>query len=510
MTSPISLPRFPESYWQDSAMALPDYPKLQHDLDAEVTVVGGGISGITTAYLLAKEGYKVVLLEAGKLMNGTTGHTTAKITAQHDLIYDELIKHGGTENARLYYEASIDASRFIESTAEKLKADCAFVRHDAYVYTNSESYLSKLEDEIKAYDKLGIKGSLESRIPLPIPSKAAVKMDNQAQFHPLHYLHALVKAFTDLGGEIYEGTTAVDVEPSPLPRVVTGERYKITCKQVVACTHFPFYDGHGFYFARMHADRSYVLGLKVEDEYPGGMYLSAEDPKRSIRSANTAAGGSMLLLGGQSHKTGQGVCTINHYEELQRFAKEQFDLKEIVYRWSAQDLVTGDKLPFIGRITASSPNIVIATGFRKWGMTNGTAAALLIRDLIMEKANPYEQLYSPSRALSLKTVVNLVAENADVAKHLIAGKLELVHKRPEELANDEGSVVKVNGRRAGAYRDADGQLFLIDTTCTHMGCEVEWNDGERTWDCPCHGSRFSYRGEVVEGPAEQPLKTIQS
>lgn len=171
--------------------------------------------------------------------------------------------------------------------------------------------------------------------------------------------------------------------------------------------------------------------------------------------------------------------------------------------------MTGDDLPYIGRITASSPNVYIATGYRKWGMTNGTAAALLIRDLILEKNNAYEELFTPSRSISLSTIGKLVVDNADVAKHLIAGKLEVVHSRPEDLAKDEGGVVRLHGKRAGAYKDENGKLFLVDTTCTHMGCEVEWNNGERTWDCPCHGSRFAFNGAVVEGPAEMPLKTLK-
>ncbi|MCM3628533.1 FAD-dependent oxidoreductase [Paenibacillus glycanilyticus] len=499
------LPQFPESYWTATQEERPKCPKLTQDSEADVVVVGGGISGITTAYLLSQEGLRVVLVEAGEILNGTTAHTTAKITAQHDLIFDELIRSEGKEKARLYYQAAKDAMSFIEQTIEKHQIECGYAKQDAYVYTHHVDYIVKVENEAKAYQELGIPGAYLDRMPLQLPLFGAVRMDGQAQFHPLNYLLKLVREFQKLGGRIYEHTTAVDVEQVDTPKVMTSDGHRITCKYVVSCTHFPFYDGMGFYFARMHADRSYVLGLRVEDEYPGGMYLSAEDPKRSIRYAPLDDQNKLIILGGQSHKTGQGICTINHYEELRKFAENQFKLKEIAYRWSAQDLATADKLPFIGRITASASNVWIATGFRKWGMTNGTAAALLIRDLILERENPYEGLFSPSRSVSWKTVGKLIADNADVAKHLIAGKLEYVKKRPEQLEKDEGSVVQIHGRRAGGYRDKDGRLFLVDTTCTHMGCEVEWNNGERTWDCPCHGSRFSITGDVIDGPAEKPL-----
>jgi glycine/D-amino acid oxidase-like deaminating enzyme/nitrite reductase/ring-hydroxylating ferredoxin subunit len=505
------LPTYPESLWIQATEELPSFSKLQHDIEVDVAVVGGGIAGITTAYLLTQAGMKVALLEAGKLLHGTTGHTTAKLTAQHHLIYDELIKQEGQEKAALYYKANEGARKFAESLISRHAIDCGLQTEDAYVFTNSDDYIRKLEDEAAAYESLGIPGSYVGGIPLlDIPAKAAVRMDGQAQFHPVRYLAALVKLAAESGCEIYEGTTALDIQKGERPKVDTADGNSVTCKHVVVCTHYPFYDGLGFYFARMHAERSYALGIRTDKPYPGGLYISAEEPSRSIRSAASQDGTPLLIIGGQNHKTGQGICTINHYEALQGYASQHFDAKEIVYRWSAQDLVTGDKLPYIGRITDSTPNIYVATGFKKWGMTSGTAAAMLVSNLIQEKSSEFEELFSPSRSLSLKTVKNLVVDNVDVAKHLIGGKLEMVRRKPEDLAPDEGSAVTVKGRRAGAYRDKEGKLYIVDTTCTHMGCEVEWNDGERTWDCPCHGSRFSITGEVMEGPAERPLKSVSS
>jgi len=510
MSPTPALPKFPQSYWIDSTDNNTDFPKLQEDVKTDVTVIGGGISGITTAYLLAQAGMSVVLLEAGNLLQGTTGHTTAKITAQHDLIYDQLIRQEGVEKAALYYQANAEALQFVRQTVRQNNIECGLLDQDAYVFTNSVDYIQKLQAEASAYETLGIPSSFMDRIQLQVPSVAALKMDNQAQFHPLRYLNALINAFQEKGGQIYEHTTAIDIEEGVEPNVVTNNGFKVACKHVAICSHFPFFDGMGFYFARMHAERSYVLGITTADEYPGGMYISAEEPKRSIRSAKSEDGRNLLLISGQTHKTGQGVCTINHYETLESYAKQHFQVEDITYRWSAQDLVTGDKIPYIGNLTSSSPNIYVATGYKKWGMTSGTAAGMMISDLIQEKQNRYVELFSPSRSLSLNTLKTLVADNFDVAKHLISGKLEMVHRKPEELAPDEGGVVSVHGRRAGGYRDSEGKLYLVDTTCTHMGCEVEWNDGERTWDCPCHGSRFSFEGEVMEGPAERPLKTLST
>jgi glycine/D-amino acid oxidase-like deaminating enzyme/nitrite reductase/ring-hydroxylating ferredoxin subunit len=502
----LSLPSSLEPYWRTS-VELPSFPKLEEDIHTDVAIIGGGISGITTAYLLAKNGVRVTLLEADRLLNGTTGHTTAKITAQHDIIYDELINHLGQEKAKLYYEACMEALRFIRSTIEQEAIDCDFIEQDAYIYTNSSSSLTKLINEWKAYEKLGIDGAFVESIPLPIPVKAAVVMKNQAQFHPLKYLTKLVDAVVQAGGKIYEYTPAADIEQGQALTVVTRDKKRVTCEHVIICSHFPFYDG-GFYFSRMYAERSYVLAAKIAEQYPGGMYLSADNPKRSVRYT-TMNGENLILIGGENHKTGQGVPTMQHYEALQSFASQLFTVTDIPYRWSAQDLTTLDKVPYIGNMTAGTPNIYVATGYRKWGMTNGTIAGLLLSDLVMGRDNRYRDLYTPSRFYADPSVKHFLTQNLDVAKHLIEGKVEVVVRNPEDLANGEGAVVVVNGKRSGAYKDENGTLFIVDTTCTHMGCELEWNSGDRTWDCPCHGSRFSIHGDVVEGPAKYPLNKIE-
>ncbi|MBD8498476.1 FAD-dependent oxidoreductase [Paenibacillus arenosi] len=506
--NPQGMPQFPESYWWDS-ISLPSFSKLSESSVAEIVVVGGGITGITAAYLLAKEGLNVMLVEAGRLLSSTTGNTTAKVTAQHDLIYDELIRNFGQEKAQLYYKANHEAMQFMKHIIQEHQIECDFSEQDAFIYTNSDKYIKKLEKEFAAYEKLGIPGDLVEQIALPIPIQSALVMHKQAQFHPLKYASKLVQLFIQLGGTIYEHTTVETVETEDQPIVVTTEGQKITCKHVVSCSHFPIIDGKGFYFAKMHAERSYVIGIKSEKRYLGGMYLSADEPKRSIRAATLSNGEELILIGGESHTTGQGICTIKHYEALQAFAQSTFGIQEFPYRWSAQDFVTLDNLPYIGHISSSTPNIYVATGYRKWGMSTGTAAALLLRDMIIGKENAYQELYTPSRFHATTDVKNFIVQNVDVAKHLIGGKLQIIRKKPESLSNDEGAVVSVNGKRAGAYRDPKGNLHIVDTTCTHLGCEVEWNDGDRSWDCPCHGSRFSYDGAVLEGPATQPLKKVQ-
>lgn len=506
MQSKFTMPRFPEPYWKEEE--IPSFEKLKSDTATDIAVVGGGITGITTAYLLAKEGFNVTLLESGDLINGTTGHTTAKVTAQHGLLYDDLINHLGEEKASLYYQSQAEALHFIRGITSQRKIECDFSNQDAFIYAESKKSAKKLEKEMEAYQKLGISGEISDSIPFNIDTKAVLSMKNQAQFHPLKYLKPLLQDFLAAGGKVYEHTTASDIEEGENPHVVTNEGFKVQCKHVVIASHFPFADFKGFYFAKMHPERSYSIGVKTKKDYPGGMYYSADKPSRSLRTT-PFNGEELIIVGGESHKTGQGSNTVKHYEALEGFAEEVLGITEYPYRWSSQDLFTLDMVPFIGPITSKQKNIYVATGFRKWGMTLGTAAAFLIKDLILERENVYADLFNPARFEADPSIKKFIATNTNVAAHLVKGKLEPAEKKKEELKADEGAVVKINGKRTGAYKDGNNELHLVDRTCTHMGCECEWNQAERTWDCPCHGSRFSYKGDVVEGPAVKPLKKVE-
>lgn len=508
MTNQAQMPFEPSSYWR-STTSFERYPELSEDIDVDVAIVGGGITGITTAYLLVKNGLKVAILEASELFNGTTGHTTAKVTAQHGLIYDEFIQHIGIEKTQKYYEANQNALEFVRKTVKELGIECDLTTEDAIIYAVSDQYLRKIEKEYDAYQKLGIRSEFTDKIALPIDVKGAIKMKEQGQFHPLSYLKVLVQEITNAGGEIYENTTAVDIDTSATkPAVITRNGNRVTCRYAISCSHFPFYDGRGFYFTKLHAERSYVLGIKSKTEFPGGMYYSADSPTRSIRYT-PMNGEKLLLVSGDGHKTGQGTSTYKHYKALEDFAEQVVGIEEIKYRWSAQDLYTLDKVPYVGQITENHPNVLVATGYRKWGMSNGTAAAHILCDIVLEKENPYKELYDPSRFYADPSIKTFLMQNLDVAGHLIAGKFDTAEKFIEDVGKDEGAIVVVEGRRAGCYRNTEGDISLVDTTCTHMGCEVEWNSGDRTWDCPCHGSRYSIAGEVIEGPAKKPLTKLE-
>lgn len=316
-----SLPQFPEPIWREN-LALPTFPKLNESIKTDVAIIGGGITGITAAYLLSKQNLKVALLDAGSILNGTTGHTTAKITAQHGLIYDELIQHFGLEKASLYYHAAEEAKQFIEEVVRKKGIECSLLTEDAYLYTNDNTYLEKLEKEKSAYDKIKISSKLMNTIPLNIPVKAALVMQAQAQFHPLNYLKALVEESLQESANVYENTTAVDIEYNKHPSVITRDGHRVTCRYVIVASHFPFYDRESFYFTRMYSERSYLIAGKSPNKFPGGMYINAESPTRSIRSVKLHDDQEFLLIGEKiikQVKENLRLAIMKHCKNLQTY-----------------------------------------------------------------------------------------------------------------------------------------------------------------------------------------------
>lgn len=505
-----NIPKVSNSYWIDS-MKAQQYPALEDDIVVDVLVIGGGITGITTAYLLQKEGLKVAVVDSDRILSATTGHTTAKITMQHGLIYDKLKIHFGEEKARIYGEANEAGLQLIKDLINEHKIDCDFVLQNNYVYTQSESYMQKIEDEVKTAQELGFKAEYLDTVPLPFNVQAAVCFENQAMFHPRKYLLALCNLLNGKEQCIYENTRALDIEQSSVggKNLVTTleDGVKVHSNYAVIASHFPFYDGYGMYFARMYAARSYVLAVKTKKAFQEGMYISAEDPKRSLRY--TAINGEKILLaGGDHHNTGQDSNTMAHYEALRDFVEQNYGINEIMYRWSTQDLTTLDDVPYIGPIAQGKPNVFVATGYKKWGMTTGTMAGILIRDMIVKKESPWIELFTPSRFVADPSLRNLVKEGAMIAKEFVKGKLKAVPETSEDLEPDTAKIISMEGNKVGAYKDEKGGVHFVDTTCRHMGCEVQWNSAERSWDCPCHGSRYNIEGNVIEGPALKPLKKI--
>lgn len=495
-----------ESYWIASTPPT-SYPSLQDNIKTDILVVGGGITGITTAYLLQKEGFDVAIIDSGRIALSTSGNTTAKITSLHDLKYAGLIRKLGREGAEKYGVANESAIKLIENIITENNIQCDFSHQPAYVYTQDDKNLEKIEDEVNAAKLLGLPACFKPSIPVPITVEGAICFENQAQFHPRKYLLAMADIFVKNGGSIFENTTAIDIHEDRECMTSTRDGFTIISGKVIVASHFPFYDGGGLYSAKMFAERSYLLGVRSPVKIQDGMYISYESPTRSLRYHPLKDDEQLLIIGGDHHKTGNDICEKEHYMNLIRYAQETFSAIEVPYRWSAQDYTAMDEIPFIGHITRSRHNIFIASAFQKWGMTTSTVAAVIIRDIITNGKSQIEEVFNPSRFTPISSAKNFVKENLDVVNNLINGKLKSL---PEDftLEPGEGKSVKINGKKAGAYRDPDGNLFIVDTTCKHLGCEVQWNSAEKSWDCPCHASRYSFDGTVLEGPALAPLDRL--
>ena len=499
------LPGSPVSLWIATTPET-NYPQVPENLTVDVAVLGGGITGIATAYLLKQAGATVAVVEAGRIVKSVTGNTTAKITSLHNLIYDHLISQFGEEQAQRYANAQETAKEKIASLVGDLNIDCDFRRTAAYTYTDVEDQLDQIKAEVEAATKLGLPASYVETTELPFEIKGAVKLDNQAQFHPRKYLLALAEKVVGDGSHIFEETRAFDIEDEE-PCTIRTSGGIIRAKSVVISTHFPYHDPN-IYFAAMYPKRSYVLGCRLNGPVPEGMYISAGDPHHSIRN-NPYEDGEILMIGGENHKTGQGGDTSERYRRLEEWARANFDIRSIEYRWSTQDNNTIDKVPYIGKLSSGSKHLYVATGFGGWGMTNSHVAAMLLSDMILGRENPWAEVFDPSRFKPITSAKDFITENLNVAKEFMADRISTPKLDDVALPRGQGEVVESNGERVAVYVDDRGTTYACSAVCTHLGCIVHWNGAEKSWDCPCHGSRFNYDGKVIQGPANKDLEPKQ-
>jgi glycine/D-amino acid oxidase-like deaminating enzyme/nitrite reductase/ring-hydroxylating ferredoxin subunit len=495
------------SIWIETGPPQQTFPALDRDASTDVAVIGGGIVGITTALLLKEAGLRVVLLEAGRLGRGVSGHTTAKVSSQHGLIYARLRSTFGADAARVYGHANETALAWIAGRIEQDGIDCDFRRQPSYAYVRSESERSRAEDEAQAAIAAGLPASLVETTPLPYPVEAAVRFEDQAEFHVSKYLTALAERIPGEGCEVFEESRAVAVSGAGGGYLVKTPFAGVKADRVVVATHFPFLD-RSLAFARMHPERSYAIACRIRGRPPEGMHISGDSPTRSVRAVPVDGGEELLLVGGEGHKTGTGGDTERRYRRLEEFANEHWEVSSVDYRWSSQDCVTADGLPFVGRLTPRSRRLLTATGFAKWGITGGTAAAAILADLLLEREEtPAAKLLDPWRFTPCASAGSLIKENAHSGLRFVGDRLAKPGLRSiDDLGPDEGDIVRRDREKVAAYRDADGVLTAVSSRCTHLGCQVSWNSAERSWDCPCHGSRFAPDGSVLHGPAVDPLE----
>lgn len=465
---------------------------LDKDIECDIVVIGAGMAGILTAYLLSKSGRDVVVIDAKSIGSGVTKNTTAKITSQHDLIYDKLIKEFGEEGARQYAKANELAIQKYKEIINEENINCDLEDKDACLYTLDN--FQALEDEYNAAKKLGIDAELVIGLDLPIKVRGALKFKNQAQFNPLKFLKSIAEKLT-----IYENTTALDITEENV--VVTKDDKKIKANKIVVATHYPFLNTPGFYFMRMHQERSYVLALENAQDV-NGMYKGIDKNGYSFRNYK-----NLLIFGGEAHRTGENEEG-GSYDKLRKAAKELYPNSVEKYHWSAQDCITLDNIPYIGHYSSKTPNIYVETGFKKWGMTSSMVAAMIVSDMILGKENDFSAIFSPRRFDLSVAMKNAANDLIKTTKNFIAQRINMPEASLNNIKKGHGGIVEYEGKKVGVYKDHEGNVFTVSTKCTHLGCELHWNADDLTWDCPCHGSRFNYKGKWIDSPTNKDLDEI--
>lgn len=500
-----------KSIWMETSDET-HFSPLRGDISVDVAIVGGGLSGLTAAYLLQKAGKTVAILEKDQIAMAESGHTTAHLTVALDSRYHELISKFGEENARAIFQSVDTALERIEIIAHELSVDSKFKRVAAYLYTEDPQKIDDIVKESKAASLLGCQCTLlhnqekQLNIDLPFPVDAALRFEKQAQFHPRRYLAAMAQEIIKGGGRIYEYTSVHDIQEGT-PCVVSTDRGNVKATDVLVLTNSPISTRVAIH-TKIAPYRTYAIAFRSE-RHLEGLYWDTQDPYHYIR-AQEVNGENYLIIGGEDHKTGQLVDTTRCYQRLEDYARLKFgSIPEIRYRWSGQVMEPIDGIPYIGR-SPGADHIYLGTGFSGNGMIYGTLSALVLKDLVLEYDNPWHELYYPSRISPLAGAKEFIKENANVGKYWVkdwfAGELEL---DPEDLRNGDGGVFEVDGKKIAAFRDEQGLLHLNSTICPHMGCHVHWNAAEKSFDCPCHGSRFDGDGKVLNGPAKSGLEKIE-
>ena len=477
---------FKGSVWQIEN-EIPWREPLSRNIVTEVAVIGAGLAGILIADRLRSMGKKVVVLEADRIAGGQTGKTTAKITAQHGCVFAGFAENFGIDKARLYAKANIDAVEWYRKCVNERKIDCDFKDVDSFIYSFTEQ--EKLKREAEVCKKIGLKAEFVTETELPFKVAGAVKLPNQAQFDPLKFIKTVSADIT-----IYENTPVKTVKGN----TVYCENCTVRAEHIVFACHYPFLILSGFYFAKMYQQRSYVLALQAEHVI-NGMYVGIDSEGYSFRRYR-----DMLLLGGGGHRTGEN-STGGKYDLLRTAANRLLKGSTEVAAWSAQDCITADGMPYIGRLSLCHPNWYVATGFGKWGMTTSAVAADIISDLICGRHNEYVKVFSPQRC-SLKAAGGVAKEMGQAVKGLVRGNFTVPPHLLSSIRVGDGGIVSMDGKRVGVYRESDKKFYTVIPRCTHMGCGLEWNPDEKSWDCPCHGSRFDYKGNLIDNPAKKELQ----
>lgn len=483
------------------------YPSLDKNIEVEVSIVGGGITGLTLAYLLTKKGIKVAVLEKDEICSGVTANTTGKLTSQHSLFYNYLLDKFGKDTAREYLESNENAISSIKDIIDKENIDCDFEWQDAFVYTNDRGKLKEINNELEALKKLNFSASFEDNLPLPFETLGGIRFKNQAQINARKYCLGLVEKIE--ADSIFENSKVVDIEKDKNGYKTICENGKVVkSKYVVIASHYPILNFPGFYFLKMYQDKSYLVAVDTKTEVFQGMYISAEDPVTSFRSY-MLNGKRLLLVGGSGHKTGDTNVDISScFKNLENYTKTLYPKAEVLYRWTTEDCVTLDKIPYIGQFSMFLPNVFVATGYKKWGMTSSFVAANTIFHEIIGVEDEYSKIYKATRFSPLQNGKETASMLKQTGFSLFLNKIKSPSLDIEDLKIGDGGIVSYNGKKLGVFKKSKDETIAIKPYCTHLGCELSWNQLEKTWDCPCHGSRFDYNGKILTEPTKKDLERI--
>ena len=479
---------------------------LEQDFSTDICIIGAGIFGLTCAYYLTKLGFNVTVLEKSDIASKATGHTTGKITSQHSLFYDYLTNSYGQKFAKDYLDVNEEAIQNIKNIIDEENINCDFKYQNSYVFTTKKSELSLIKNEYNAVSNLGYNCELVTKTGLPFNIVGALCFKNQAEFHPVKYLAGLCKCIIARNGKIYTNSTAVDVKMEDSDYITYVNGHEIKSKYVIIATHYPFINFPGFYFTKMYQSTSYLIAVDTKKTLFKGMHISAGVPTLSFRTA-LYNNKEILLIGGMDHKTGHPSSYKDTYGKLEDIAKKYYPDSNILFRWNTRDCISLDKLPYIGSFSSSMPNMFVGTGFKKWGMTLSNVAANIIVDKICGNYNKYEYLFKSTRLKPIKNhdeFKNILVQSTN---SLLLDKLKRPNMSFDEIENNSGSIIEVNGEKVGIYKDDNGKIYAVKPICTHLGCLLSWNDIDKTWDCPCHGSRFNFDGTNLYDPAFKNLDT---
>lgn len=495
-----------KSLWIETSKDNKDLEPLNENKHTEICVIGAGMFGLTTVYYLSKLNKNVIVLEKGKIGEKVSGNTTGKITSQHGLFYNHLRNDFGENFANKYLEANELAIKNIKKIIEENNIQCDYEIKNSYVYATTEDEVDEIKEEVKALNSIGKKDSFINKLDLPFQIKGAIEFKNQAQFHPMKYMQGLKDEIIKKN-KIYEYTTVLDIKKDGDVYSIITDRGIVTSKYVVIASHYPIKNLSGLYFTKMYQSTSYVIAVKTDQKLPEHMYINAKEPFYSFRTAKYN-GEKILLICGSDHKTGKPIENDYPYYELEILAKKLYSDAQVLFRWNTRDCISLDKIPYIGEFSVFMKDVYIGTGFKKWGMTLSNVSANIVSDKILGKENKYEDIFNSKRIKPIKNrweVKNMVQSSVN---NLVFDKFRIEPFGIDQIENDNGAIIEKDDELVGVYKDATGKIYAVRPVCSHLGCLLSWNNTDKTWDCPCHGSRFDYNGKNLYEPAIKGLDII--